>query len=81
MADVNTQSMQELLQEALVGIQPLLTASGRTVHIKDVSDARCVIELSGFCDGCACSESYKEGISDLIRERAPSIKDIEFIQL
>lgn len=68
------------LNEALVGIQPILTAGGRAVHLKEVSDERCVVELSGFCGDCACSDSYKEGIEDLIRERAPGIKEIQFIQ-
>lgn len=71
--------VQMLLTDALAGIKPLLAASGRTVSVREVSADRCVIELSGFCEGCSCSESYKEGIQDLVREHAPEIKEIEFI--
>lgn len=71
--------VQILLTDALAGIKPLLAASGRAVLIKEVSSDRCVIELSGFCEGCSCSESYKEGIQDLVREHAPEIKEVEFI--
>lgn len=71
--------IQRLLTDALAGIKPMLAASGRAVLVKDVSETRCVIELTGFCDGCSCSESYKEGIQDLVREHAPEIKEIEFI--
>lgn len=72
--------LQTVLTEALMGIKPLLAASGRAVAVKEVTSDRCVIELSGFCEGCSCSESYKEGIQDLVREHAPNIKEIEFIQ-
>ena len=72
--------IQTVLTDALTVIKPLLAASGRSVSVKDVSEDRCVIELSGFCDGCSCSESYKEGIQDLVREHAPHIKEIEFIK-
>mgnify|MGYP003452811224 FL=1 len=69
-----------VLNEALAGIQPILTASGRAVHLKEVSDTRCVVELTGFCGDCACSDSYKEGIAELIRERSPGVSDVQFIQ-
>ena len=73
-------NVQTLLTDALADIKPMLAASGRAVAIKDVSADRCVIELTGFCEGCSCSESYKEGIQDLVREHAPELKEIEFTQ-
>jgi Fe-S cluster biogenesis protein NfuA len=73
-------NVQTLLTDALADIKPMLAASGRAVAIKDVSDTRCVIELTGFCESCSCSESYKAGIEDLGRAYAPEMREIEFIQ-
>jgi Fe-S cluster biogenesis protein NfuA len=50
------------------------------VAVKEASDTHCVVELKGFCGDCACSGSYMEGIQDLVREKIPSIKNIEFVQ-
>lgn len=72
--------IKSLIESALVDIEPMLRAAGRSVSVKEASADRCVIELKGFCGDCACSGSYMEGIQELVQEKAPNIKDIEFIQ-
>jgi Fe-S cluster biogenesis protein NfuA len=72
-------TIQETLDLALRDIQPMLTAAGRSVRLKEASETACVIELAGFCGDCACSSSYMEGIETMIRERAPEVTLIEFV--
>lgn len=72
--------IKSLLETALFDIEPMLRAAGRSIAVKEASDDRCVIELKGFCGDCACSSSYMEGIEELVREKIPSIKDIQFVQ-
>jgi Fe-S cluster biogenesis protein NfuA len=71
---------KSLIESALVDVEPMLRAAGRSVAVKEASDTHCVVELKGFCGDCACSGSYMEGIQDLVREKIPSIKNIEFVQ-
>lgn len=71
--------MKAVIEEALKDIEPMLQASGRKIIVKDVDGGTCVIQLEGFCGDCACGETYKEGIQEIIREKAPQIETIEFI--
>ncbi len=70
----------QVIEAALRDIQPMLAAAGRSIAIRETSDTSCVIELTGFCGDCACSESYKHGIAELLREHAPQIVDIRFVE-
>lgn len=70
----------ELLENALEDVRPMLQAAGRAIAVKEVTDTSCVIELNGFCGECACTESYQEGIQEIIREHAPQIQTITFIK-
>jgi Fe-S cluster biogenesis protein NfuA len=71
---------KSLIESALADVEPMLKAAGRSVTVTEASNDRCVVELKGFCGDCACSGSYMEGIEDLVREKIPSIKNIEFVQ-
>lgn len=72
--------IKSLVESALTDIEPMLRAAGRSVSVKEASDDRCVIELKGFCGDCACSGSYMEGIEEIVREKMPSVKEIQFVQ-
>lgn len=72
---------QELIERALEDVRPMLKSAGRGITVKQVTDDACVIELSGFCGDCACTDSYTEGITEIIREQAPQIKTIEFTKV
>lgn len=69
-----------ILEKALEDIQPMLVSAGRSIRITEADDISCTIELTGFCGGCACTENYTSGIEEVLREKAPGIKDIRFIQ-
>jgi Fe-S cluster biogenesis protein NfuA len=71
---------KSLIESALADVEPMLKAAGRSVTVTEASNDRCVVELKGFCGDCACSTSYMEGIEDIVREKLPSIKNIEFVQ-
>lgn len=67
------------IQEALAGIEPMLRSAGRAIEIVDADEAACTVKLTGFCGGCACSDSYKEGIQELVEAKAPGTK-VTFIE-
>ena len=69
---------QDLIEQALEDVRPMLKSAGRDIVVKDVTSDACVIELSGFCGECACTESYTDGIREIIQEQAPQIKHIQF---
>jgi Fe-S cluster biogenesis protein NfuA len=71
--------MISVIESALSDLQPMLAAAGRNIRIKESTDTSCVIELSGFCGDCACTQSYMEGIQELLNEKAPQITNIQFV--
>lgn len=70
--------IQITIEDALKDIAPMLAAAGRSVRVVSASERECAIELKGFCGGCACVDSYKEGITELVREKAPMIEIVSF---
>ena len=72
--------MTDIIEAALSDLKPMLAAAGRDIKIKEATESSCIIELSGFCGDCACTQSYMEGIQELLNEKAPQIVDIQFIQ-
>lgn len=77
---LSSMDVTSLIESALTDVEPMLRAAGRSIAVKEANNERCVIELKGFCGDCACSSSYMEGIEELVREKIPSIKEIEFVQ-
>lgn len=73
--------LKVILEEALRDIEPMLRAGGRSIRLADVNESSCTIELSGFCGGCACTDNYTAGIEELLREKAPNVREIRFIQV
>ncbi len=71
---------QELIEQSLDDIRPMLQSAGRNIAVQDITDTACVIALSGFCGDCACTESYQEGIQDIIHEKAPQIQTVTFVK-
>lgn len=72
---------KELIEQSLEDIGPMLQAAGRSIQVKEVTDNACVIEMSGFCGDCACTESYQEGIQEILQTKAPQIESIQFIKV
>jgi Fe-S cluster biogenesis protein NfuA len=72
---------QELIETSLADLQPMLASAGRAVCVKEANDTSCVIELRGFCGDCACSATYMDGIQELLQEKMPQLKDIQFVQV
>jgi Fe-S cluster biogenesis protein NfuA len=70
--------IDKIILEALVDIQPMLTAAGRSIEVKEANESSCVIVLKGFCGDCACSSSYMEGIEELLQSKMPEMKEIRF---
>lgn len=73
--------LENVLKEALFDIEPMLRSAGRSIRLVEMNADSCTIELGGFCGGCACTENYTAGIEEIIRSKAPDVKDIRFIQV
>lgn len=70
--------IRSIIEESLQDLAPMLATAGRAVRVVSASDSECAIELKGFCGDCACVDSYKEGIEELVREKAPTIQSVTF---
>lgn len=70
----------EILQEQLDGLKPVLDTAGRAIVILKAEGETITFKISGFCGGCECSGSYKEGLQDLVREHCPEYAIVEFIE-
>ncbi len=72
---------KELLEKRLESLKPILASAGRSIDILSVETPKATFRLSGFCGGCACSTSYREGIEDLVKETCPEITEINFEEI
>ena len=67
-----------LLEKRLEHLKPILSAAGRSIEVIAVDSPNAIFRLTGFCNGCDCSSSYKDGIRDLVKETCPDITEIIF---
>lgn len=79
MALNNPMDITSTIQDSLRDIAPMLASAGRSVCVVSANETECTIELRGFCGDCACVESYKEGIEQIIRDNAPTIQTVTFM--
>jgi len=71
-------NVQITIEDSLKDVAPMLAAAGRSVHVLKATETECAIELRGFCGDCACVDSYKEGIENLVHEKVPTIQSVTF---
>ncbi len=71
---------KEMLEAALAPSKPMLTSAGRAIEVVEVTPTSVTFKLAGFCGGCECSGSYKEGLCDMVQANCPEIKDVQFIE-
>lgn len=70
----------EKLHAQLATLKPVLDSAGRSIAIVTAEAPTIVFKISGFCGGCECSGSYKEGLQDLVAEHCPEMTVVEFIE-
>lgn len=71
---------KEQLEQRLTHLKPILSAAGRAIEVVSVDAPRVTFRVSGFCSGCACASSYKEGLQELVASTCPELTDIQFIE-
>ncbi len=72
--------VKERIESRLTHLKPILDAGGRSIEVVSVEGGTITIKLEGFCSGCACSSSYKEGLQDLVQETCPELTEVTFIE-
>jgi Fe-S cluster biogenesis protein NfuA len=72
--------VKEKLEARLAHLKPILAAGGRSIEVVSVEPPSVTFRVSGFCSGCACSSSYKEGLEELVADTAPELTDIHFVE-
>ena len=70
----------EKLHAQLATLKPVLDSAGRAIEIVSADAPTIVFKITGFCGGCECSGSYKEGLQDLVAEHCPEMTVVEFIE-
>ena len=68
----------EKLHAQLATLRPVLDSAGRSIEILSADAPTIVFKIIGFCGGCECSGSYKEGLQDLVAEHCPEMTVVEF---
>lgn len=73
--------MNNEVQQALEEIRPMLQADGGDVELVEVTEDGVVrVRLQGACKGCPMSQmTVKNGIEQLLKERVPSVTEVESI--
>ncbi len=74
-------SHKEALEAKLVHLKPILEAAGRAIEVVSVEAPAITLRVAGFCSGCACASSYKEGLEELVADTCPELTDITFIEV
>lgn len=70
----------EKLHEQLASLKPVLDSAGRSIEIVECESPKIIFKLTGFCGGCECSGSYKEGLQDLVEDHCPEFSVVEFLE-
>lgn len=70
----------EDIEKKLASLKPVLDSAGRAIAVAERIEPKIVFQLTGFCAGCECSGSYKEGLQDLVKEHCPEYSVVEFIE-
>lgn len=70
----------EKLHAQLATLKPVLDSANRAIEIVSAEAPTIVFKITGFCGGCECSGSYKEGLQDLVREHCGEYTVVEFIE-
>ncbi len=72
---MNTNNLQERIEEALNQIRPFLEADGGNVSLVEITpDFVAKVKLMGSCSSCSMSHmTMKAGIEDAIRKNASEI--------
>jgi len=68
------------LEAKLASLKPVLESAKRSIEIVSTNDQKIVFKLSGFCGGCGCVSSYKDGLADLVAEHCSEFAEVEFIE-
>ena len=70
--------LREKVEAVLMELRPMLKADGGDIELVEVSSEGVVrIRLEGFCADCSDSMmAMREGISRVIREQVPAVKEV-----
>lgn len=63
--------VQERVEKILEGITPMLKVQGKDITIVSADDAKIKLAMTGFCNGCGCSDDYLEGLNEMLQKEFP----------
>lgn len=64
---------EETINEILKDIKLLLQKGGKDIVLVRATESAAHFRLEGFCSGCGCGDSYREGILEMISEKMPHV--------
>jgi len=71
---------QQLLDQ-LASLKPVLESGHKSIEVVSNDAPKIVFRLTGFCGGCGCTESYMDGLRDLVAEHCPEFLEVEFVEV
>ncbi len=72
--------IRERLETRLAHLKPILEEGGKSIEILSIEGNKVTFAVKGFCSGCGCTSSYKEGLQDLVQETCPELTEICFVE-
>ncbi len=74
---MHMENLAHLIRDVLKDIQPLLQQGGKDIVLLEATENRARFRLEGFCSGCGCGDSYRDGIRETLMAKMPGV-EVEF---
>jgi Fe-S cluster biogenesis protein NfuA len=71
--------LKKYIEDSLAPLSPVLKEAGKSIEVSLCEPPKVVFQLTGFCGGCECSSSYKDGLRELVLGNCPEITDVQFV--
>lgn len=73
-------NLQQLVEQALAKIRPLLQRDGGDIELVEVTDGVAKVRLTGACKGCPMSQmTLKQGVERILKQEVPGIKEVQAV--
>jgi len=73
-------NLQQLVEQALAKIRPLLQRDGGDIELVEVTDGVAKVRLTGACKGCPMSQmTLKQGVEKVLLKEVPGLREVQAV--
>ncbi|MFC1727048.1 NifU family protein [Patescibacteria group bacterium] len=78
---MSKQSLKQQVEQALKEVKPYIESHGGGFDLVSVKNGKVKIQIKGACLGCPMAQAtFGAGMEEMIKEKVPEVKEVEFIQ-